>query len=67
MPSSRRHDEDIRHAIAPHCEDIVVRQRTLIAHVDSPHDFAMLIDSLQCDRLLGMCRWININKREEHP
>ncbi len=65
LPSARWHDGAIRDAIALYAHDIKVRQRTLIARVDSSHDFCMLVDALESERLLGLMRWININRSED--
>lgn len=67
LPAEVDRDEDIRHSIALYCSKIVVRRRTLIAHVASPHDLCVLVDSLQSDRLLGLLRWINYSTMEDHP
>lgn len=67
LPVHDTSDRLIRDAIALYCSEITVTKRTLLAHVASPHDLAMLIDSLQSERLLGAIRWINHNAEETHP
>jgi alpha-L-fucosidase len=61
------HDMSIVSAIVFYSSDIVVRRRTLIAHVADAHDMSMIVDALQSERLLQLCRWININRDETHP
>lgn len=67
LPESPDRDREIVCASALYCSCIVIRSRTMIAHVASAHDLSMLIDSLQSERLLERMRWVNYSTVEEHP
>ena len=67
LPLDEMHDQSIVSAIVLYAQDIVVRRRTLIAHVSDAHDMSMIVDALQSERLLQLCRWINFNREETHP
>ena len=59
LPVDEMHDMSIVNAIVLYSSDIVVRRRTLIAHVADAHDMSMIVDALQSERLLQLCRWLN--------
>lgn len=67
LPVEERHDMSIVGAIVLYSSDIVILRRTLIAHVADAHDMLMIVDALQSERLLQLCRWINFNREETHP
>lgn len=67
LPDDDSRDQDFREAIVFHAHDIEIRQRTLIAHVADAHDLSMVVDRLQSERLLQLCRWVNCNTTEDHP
>lgn len=67
LPLDERHDMSIVDAIVLYAQHIEIRRRTMIAHVADAHDMSMIVDALQSERLLQLCRWININRDETHP
>lgn len=67
LPRAANRDREFLDAIALYVFDPQIRNRTLIARVANSHDLSMVVDALQSDRLLQLCRWVNCNWEETHP